>query len=279
LVIDDNSDADKVDFKTFPGLHDPQVEVVFTKEGRGAGYARNIGLDKAKGKWILFADADDYFNYCITDILPEYLHCDADIIYFKNRSIQLGDYTPLARNNWRNGRNAYINFYTKYPQKAELLLKYKTGMPWGKMIKKSLIDNNKIKFEELSFWEDVGFSYMCGFFASKIRVDPRAIYTACLRNGSNQEDASTIEREKIWFYVNGRLAFFLKDNHIPLYVYGRYLRRLTHNKFKNPAYYEQTKNIFPSLGYTGGNIFFDSIKSFAENFICFNFKLFMYMIW
>lgn len=61
IVVDDNSDLQMVDFSSFPGLEDPFVEVVFTKEGKGAGYARNIGLDKVKGKWLLFIDADDYF--------------------------------------------------------------------------------------------------------------------------------------------------------------------------------------------------------------------------
>lgn len=41
IVVDDNSDAGKVDFDHFPGLDDPTVEVYLTKEGKGAGYARN----------------------------------------------------------------------------------------------------------------------------------------------------------------------------------------------------------------------------------------------
>jgi cellulose synthase/poly-beta-1,6-N-acetylglucosamine synthase-like glycosyltransferase len=31
IVVDDNSDANKVDFANFPGLNDPYVEVVFVK--------------------------------------------------------------------------------------------------------------------------------------------------------------------------------------------------------------------------------------------------------
>ena len=61
IVVDDNSDPGQVDFEHFPGLDEPCVEVYFTKEGKGAGYARNIGLKHAKGKWLLFADADDFY--------------------------------------------------------------------------------------------------------------------------------------------------------------------------------------------------------------------------
>ena len=52
IVVDDNSNPDIVDFNTFPGLNDSFVEVYLTKEGKGAGYARNIGLQHAKGKWL-----------------------------------------------------------------------------------------------------------------------------------------------------------------------------------------------------------------------------------
>ena len=87
IIVDDNSDPDIVNFEQFPGLNDPFIEVVFTKDGKGAGYARNVGLTKAAGKWLLFADADDFFNYCINDILDEYVDSDADIIYFINNSV------------------------------------------------------------------------------------------------------------------------------------------------------------------------------------------------
>ena len=38
IVVDDASDPGVVDFSAYPGLDDPHVEVVFTKEARGAGY-------------------------------------------------------------------------------------------------------------------------------------------------------------------------------------------------------------------------------------------------
>ena len=43
IVVDDNSDPNIVDFDKFPGLNRSNVEVIFTKEGKGAGYARNTG--------------------------------------------------------------------------------------------------------------------------------------------------------------------------------------------------------------------------------------------
>ena len=82
IIIDDNSDPEIVDFENFPGIGEDNIEVVFTKEDKGAGYARNIGLKFAKGEWLLFADADDFYNYCINDILDRHINSSCDIILF-----------------------------------------------------------------------------------------------------------------------------------------------------------------------------------------------------
>ena len=69
IVADDNSDITEVDDVNLFSLPEkyPHVEFIWGKNenGRkGAGYARNLGLEKAKGKWLVFADADDFFNPC-----------------------------------------------------------------------------------------------------------------------------------------------------------------------------------------------------------------------
>ena len=61
IVVDDNSSEQKVDFEQFPGLGRKYTQCIFDKEGGGAGHARNIGMKHADGKWLVFADADDFF--------------------------------------------------------------------------------------------------------------------------------------------------------------------------------------------------------------------------
>ena len=87
IVVDDNSaDADTY-LDTYPELSRPYLEFIRTKTGGGAGYARNVGLDHAKGKWILFADADDFFVEDMHDIISSYVDSEADVIYFKNKVV------------------------------------------------------------------------------------------------------------------------------------------------------------------------------------------------
>lgn len=74
IIVDDNSDPKIVNFECFPGLNEKCVEVYFTKEGKGAGYARNIGLTYAKGKWFLFPDADDHYTTDLMNVLDKYVN-------------------------------------------------------------------------------------------------------------------------------------------------------------------------------------------------------------
>lgn len=66
IIIDDNSDSDKVNFGDFPGTDRPDTTIIFDKSGKGAGHARNLGVEKARGEKLIFADADDYFNCCFS---------------------------------------------------------------------------------------------------------------------------------------------------------------------------------------------------------------------
>ena len=103
IVVDDNSpDADTY-LGNYPDLSRPYLEFIRTTKGGGAGYARNVGLDHAKGKWILFADADDFFVDDMYEIICSYADSEADVIYFKNKAV-LSDNTNI-----KSDRCSYIN--------------------------------------------------------------------------------------------------------------------------------------------------------------------------
>ena len=60
IVVDDCSDKDVIcKVERLCSLYNTLL--IKTTEGKGAGYVRNIGLTRAIGKWVLFADADDFF--------------------------------------------------------------------------------------------------------------------------------------------------------------------------------------------------------------------------
>jgi glycosyltransferase involved in cell wall biosynthesis len=208
IVVDDNSDDSKVDFSRFPRLEDKYVEIYLTKEGKGAGYARNIGLSHAKGKWLLFADADDFF----TEKAFEYLFAEEDshheIIYFKITSCFSDTFEPATRDKFYN---QLVDNYIYNCKNSERKMRYKWGSPCAKLIKKELVDRNNIRFEEIIASNDIMFSLYTGYFAKSITAVDNIVYCATVAEGSLTNTVS-LEFCTIRYLVVLRYNEFLRSH-------------------------------------------------------------------
>lgn len=133
---------------------------VFHKPNGGVSSARNIGLDKFDGEWICFIDSDD-------KIEKDFLEC---IIKEKNNAefIVTGytqkyeDHNEIVKYKEQliycdRGLSQTLNYYPDYI----LCIFYH---PWRKLYKGSIINNNKLRFDENIFYgEDTSFilKYLC----------------------------------------------------------------------------------------------------------------------
>ncbi len=212
IVVDDNSDEKVVDFCDFPGLNRPDVNIIFDKIGGGGGHARNVGLSHATGKWVMFVDADDFFNYCINDIFNEYKDSAYDITFFKANSVDSNTYEPRSRAVHLNGM---IDAYLNRDKAADTTLRYLFGEPWCRLIRRSLIVDNCINFEETSIHNDTAFGYKVGHAAKSISVDRRCIYTLTYR--CNSVSVSISEKKKLErIQVFSRAKRFFMENGIEI---------------------------------------------------------------
>lgn len=59
LICDDASTDSTVELAKLYAQKDSRISVLVLPENRGAGAARNLGLEKARGKYIAFLDSDD----------------------------------------------------------------------------------------------------------------------------------------------------------------------------------------------------------------------------
>ena len=202
IVVDDKSDPDKVDFEHFPGIGEPCVEVYFTKEGKGAGYARNVGLKHAKGKWLLFADADDYFLSNVLIILDKYMYSNNSIIYFAVESRYSDTNELSSRDKYFNALLFDTNLNDEYSIKN---LKYRYIVPWGKMVSSKLILDNHLYFDEIPYGNDVMFSVYAAFFSQSISVDMSKIY--CIT-----ERRESLTKQRTWKSFCVRYIVLLRRN-------------------------------------------------------------------
>jgi glycosyltransferase involved in cell wall biosynthesis len=178
IIIDDCSDFDIVNAIKNNKFNN-NVEIIFCDISKGAGGARNIGLNNAKGKWLLFADADDYFTDNFENLLKKYLDSSSDIIYFNTDSLDENGVQTYRHLRYSRLVHDFLNDSIK-----ENSLKYYFTPPWAKMIKRDLIIKNKIKFDEVVASNDVMFSMKMAFFAKNIEACKYVLYMITLSRGS-----------------------------------------------------------------------------------------------
>ena len=211
IVVDDNSNKDLEKFEIVKRKFD-YVEWYSTEKNGGGGKARNLGLKKAKGKYVLFADADDFFFPNFDNLLDSCKEKDFDIFFFNVTSLNSYSLLPSQR---ANHVNDFFNLAKKDELQAILKFRYLFGEPWCKIIRKEIIDINNIQFEELLIHNDTLFSYMTGHYAKNIILDPIAYY--CITARENSVSLQLSERNiLIRQEVFAKKHKFLKTNNIPL---------------------------------------------------------------
>lgn len=254
IVVDDNSPGREDYPKVFPGLFHAGVQWVPAPRNGGAGYARNLGLDRAEGKWVLFADADDFFTDGLNEFLEENQDAPEDIIYFRNEC-RLSDHPdqPSSRSDWME------RLFDHYRETRDSdYLEFNHWAPWGKMIRRSFLTENQIRFEEIPYSNDVVFSALCASKAHSVRIVDTVLYLVTEREGSLTSKGrrkpgemairanAALEAQKI---ANGqgfhRLLFPL-----PHYLYKMYYydRPLFHTFFRRipevyPSFWEPMKKM------------------------------------
>ena len=245
IVVDDNSpDADTY-LERYQELSRPFLEFIRAPKKGGAGYARNIGLDHAQGKWLLFADADDFYVDNMYDLISMHAESDADVIFFKKKSVKSDDQNCPARRD--NNIDRIMDNYFKTGD--ELLVRTRYYVPWGKMIKKCLIEKYHIRFEEIRYSNDVLFSVHVGCYAKKIEVIDTVLYVVTSREGSATSNFSS-KPDELRIRADAAFRsdrFLLQHNMCKKRLTASYLRMmLGKDKHLFKYYFSRLNEIYPS---------------------------------
>ena len=183
IVVDDKSDLHlELLRRVYEKFANRNIEFYLNTGIKSAGTCRNIGLEKALGKWLIFADADDFFVDNCFSILDSHNEEDVDIIYFSPTSIKLGTNELSDRHiGYQKKVEAFIQIPT---HENELELRYNFQGPVSKMILRELVVDKTIWFSETIASNDVMFSTKTGYVAKKINAYDEIIYCITMGKGS-----------------------------------------------------------------------------------------------
>ena len=174
IVVDDNSEEGKKPLlKERKNL---QVILLDASQSKGAGRARNVGLEYAKGRWLLFPDSDDYYTDGFMSVLDTFIAGELEAVYY-NYSFKdgiTGEELPKL---------GYRRCFDEYDGSKEALdkVKYRIKAPWTKMVSHAFIEEHNISFEEVPNGNDILFTLSVGFYAKNVAVVREPLYVY-LRN-------------------------------------------------------------------------------------------------
>lgn len=189
IIVDDCSSPENVNLTHILGNERTHTQVLFNKNCYGAGHARNLALPHAKGKWLIFADADDYFTPTAWNRIDCYADSNADIVYLNILSVNsetgeiLHDRGDLYITN-------LINYAQTNDKEWEYRLRFWNNTPWGKLIRHDLVATHQISFGETRHANDVLFSTRTAIKAQTINVCTDICYCVTHNSKSLTQDKS-----------------------------------------------------------------------------------------
>ena len=231
IVVDDKSSDETLSVLKEMEAARPSCTFIYMDKNGGGGKARNVGLHHAQGRFVIFADADDFFNECLSSVLDDYQDTDYDIIYFKGNSVDTNTLEPANR---ADHLNRYIDAHQQGEDSNGEQLRYLFGEPWARIIKRSMIEQYAIRFDETFIHNDTAFGYLTGYHARAIHSDSRALYCVTVRQGSVSVTDS-IDRILTRVAVFGRAERFLTEHHIhtcPDAHYKQLVHLLVHGQLR-----------------------------------------------
>lgn len=184
IIVDDGSTESKSnEYKKIMNKFTNTVYIY--QQNSGVSSARNLGIIKAKGKYLMFVDSDDIMYP--ESLKLEHLSLNTDIIVYDKKIVRNKKSVETREFNQDEG-----NIDTKIVIK-EFISKSKFHTPFSKIIKKEFILNNKLSFNtKFIFGEDALFNL------EMLLCKPNIYYTRKIIYGYNF-DYLTYERRWIKF--------------------------------------------------------------------------------
>lgn len=176
ICVDDGSTDSTLEILERFAKEDNRIKV-YHQKNRYAGTARNLGMSYAEGKYLIFLDADDFFEKTLLEkVYEEAERCDAQVVLFRANVFdnQKQKIMPMP---WSFERKFVPDSVPFSAKQAPNLLRSVTSAPWTKCFLREYIIQNNLRFQEFQNANDVLFIFTALAAADRISyVDESLIY-------------------------------------------------------------------------------------------------------
>ena len=164
------------------------------KENGGQGSARNLGILKSKGEYIMFVDGDDWIERNMIEKMLDASNSETELI--------VSNYFIDTQNQTIEGIT--IPLYTSSKKKNLIL---SNCGPCFKIYKSSIFKENSIFFPEGIIYEDLAIiPYVNSLINNYVYLE-EPFYHYCIRENSTMQKTVFLERERDIFKALENLAF------------------------------------------------------------------------
>lgn len=166
IVINDGSSDSSLSLIEEYSRIDDRIRVIDQKN-MGLGYTRNVGIDNAKGDFILFIDSDDYISLNTCEEIEKILSSNDEI-----------DIIVLGRYRFADGvyMQDHVSKEQTYFETGESYLLHCvqnecfTASSCNKVFRRSFLKKNKLRFDSGILYEDLLFVFKALICSSSLVV-------------------------------------------------------------------------------------------------------------
>lgn len=185
IVVDDGSPDKSGQIAREYAANDPRI-VVITQKNAGLGAARNTGIQAARGKYLTFADSDDYIPRGSYKALVEQLENSGSDFVVGSVERKRGTKTWIPE--WAQNVHAVDRIGGTLSDDPELL---KDVFAWNKVFRRTFWDEHIREFPVDIRYEDQTPTATAYTVSKKFDVIKRVVYTWVIR-----EDGTSITQQK-----------------------------------------------------------------------------------
>lgn len=215
IVIDDHSQDKSKELVGEYIVSNPSINFKLYEtpnEKWGPGTARNIGLDNGIGEYVVFLDADDELN-------------DENSLKNISSAIDRNELVEVLilgfQRKWRDRHDNVLLTTTfkpkeKHTDKHYQMGKNNEGTIWSVCWKKSLFDNNKIRFPENTVWEDLipKLELFNAAESEKIKICGYSTHKYNVRPGKSIGTTPTMDKLKSMIELHRKCARLVSERKI-----------------------------------------------------------------